>query len=355
VPFFLRRQGAFPDERHAGENRAAMKKYHFHRACLLGALLLPFSAANLLKSFAQQSEPIRVSVNRVNVGVIVSTADGDLVDGLRRQDFQVFDNGVETAVTGFVPVDDPAKVLLLIEAGPAVYLLEGGHLNAAYALLTGLSADDQVAVVRYDEAPKAICAFTADKNIATEAFEKLNFNLGFGALNLSASLATVLDWLASTQGKKTVVLLSTGVDTSAPAVTEQLLQRLRVADTRVLAVSLAGEMRTTTVADKKKKALSNAAVLSAQQFAEADEALRQLAGATGGRAFFPANAKEFAAVYREIALMVRHEYSLAIAPQLDGSLHRIAVRVAEPVAGGSRAGWRVDHRQGYVAPRGQAP
>jgi VWFA-related protein len=332
-----------------------MKKYHFHRACLLGALLLPGSRATILTSFAQGPEPIRVSVSRVNVGVIVSTPEGNLIDGLHRQDFQVFDNGVETAVTGFVPVDDPAKVLLLIEAGPAVYLLEGGHLSAAYALLTGLSADDQVAVVRYDETPKALSAFTADKTVAAEAIEKLNFNLGFGALNLSASLATAVDWLASTPGKKTIVLLSTGVDTSSPAVAEELLERLRVGDTRVLAVSLAGEMRTPSVTDKKKKAQTNAAVVSAQQFAEADETLRQLAVATGGRAFFPANKREFDAVYRQIALMVRHEYSLAIAPQLDGSVHRIAVRVASPVASARGTGWRVDCRQAYLAPREQTP
>ncbi len=332
-----------------------MTRFHFIGARLMGVLLLPFFAANTQKTTVQQPEPIRVSVTRVNVGVIVSTAGGDFVDGLRRQDFRVFDNGVETPLTDFAPVDDPANVLLLIEAGPAVYLLEGGHLNAAYALLAGLSTDDQVAVVRYDETPKAICAFTADKKLAADAFERLNFNLGFGALNLSASLATVLDWLAGTQGKKTIVLLSTGVDTSAPAITESLLQKLRVGDTRILAVSLAGEMRAPAVVDKKKKAPSQAAVLSAQQFAEADETLRQLAGATGGRAFFPANAAEFAAAYRQIALMVRHEYSLAIVPQLDGSPHRIAVRVALPATAGNGTDWLLDYRQGYLGSTGLAP
>src|ERR1700675_3097177 len=167
--------GSIPGGAPASKSRATMTKSHFGGACLVGVLLVPLFAANTQKTTGQQPEPIRVSVTRVNVGVIVSTAGGNFVDGLRRQDFHVFDNGVETTPTDFEPVDDPANVLLLIEAGPAVYLLEGGHLSAAYTLLAGLSTDDQVAVVRYDEAPKAICAFTADKKLAADALERLNF------------------------------------------------------------------------------------------------------------------------------------------------------------------------------------
>jgi VWFA-related protein len=221
------------------------------------------------------------TVNMVPVGVTVTDPDGKFVDGLGHDDFHVFDEGAEQQVSYFA-LDQPSHVLLLIEAGPAVYLVEGGHLSAAFTLLEGLSVDDQVAVVKYAERPEAVCDFSADKRVAAGALEHLNFNLGFGALNLSASMSRVLDWLEKTQGKKTVVLLSSGVDTSAAEVAGQLLQRLQVGDVRVLAVSLSGELRPTTGA-KKKQAPSAAAVLSAQQFAAADEELRRLTTATGGR------------------------------------------------------------------------
>jgi Ca-activated chloride channel homolog len=290
---------------------------------------------------------IRVRVNMVSVGVIVTDGEGKFVEGLRQEDFHVLDDGVEQPIRYFA-LDQPSHVLLLIEAGPAVYLLEGGHVHAANALLAGLSAGDQVAVVKYAESPEAICDFNVDKRVATRALEHLNFNLGFGALNLSESLARVLDWVDKTPGKKTVVLLSSGVDTSAPAATAGLLQRLRVGDVRVLAVSLAGEMRAPPVASKKKQTPSAAAILSAEQFAPADEELRGLAAATGGRVYFPVNAKEFDAAYAEIAQIVRHEYSLGFAPAaLDGKVHRVEVRVTVDEARGR--GLRVDHRQGYVA------
>jgi len=319
---------------------------------LLAALTLFSSAAYSQNNSAPAQEAIRVSVNRVNVGVIVTDAAGKLVEGLHREDFRVLDDGAEQTISDFVPVDEPANVLLLIEAGPAVYLLEGGHVRAAYALLAGLSAGDQVAVAKYNDVAAMVSGFSADKRVAAGAFDRLNFNLGFAALNLSTSLETVLDWLGQTRGKKTVVLLSTGVDTSSPAAAAGLLQRLRVGDVRVLAVSLAGEMRAPAVEGKKKQAPSAAAKLSAQQFAAADETLRQIAAATGGRAYFPGNGKEFDAGYAEIARIVRHEYSLGFAPgELDGAVHRIEVRVT----GDGSAAWRVDHRWGYLAAGAMTP
>jgi hypothetical protein len=115
---------------------------------------------------------------------------------------------------------------------------------------------------------------------------------------------------------------------------------------RVLAVSLAGEMRAPPSAGKRKQSASAAVVISAQQFAEADKELQELASATGGRAYFPSSRKEFEAAFAEIAQIVRHEYSLGFAPgELDGKTHRIEVRVKRDGA----AGWQVDNRWGYVA------
>ena len=163
---------------------------------------------------AQRSEPIRVSVDRVSVGVLVTDPLGKFVEGLHRDNFHIFDNGVEQPITDFLDVEEPAQALVLIEAGPAVYLLEGSHLRAAQEFLSGLSADDRVAVVKYADAPQGLIDFTPNKQSIAAAFDDLGFNLGFGSLNLSASLSKVLDWLSSVRGKKTIVLLSTGVDTS---------------------------------------------------------------------------------------------------------------------------------------------
>lgn len=336
-----------------------MSKHRIPRALLIS--LLFFSSCNTAhpqEPSAPSGKPIRLSANVVTVGTVVTDERGKFVEGLTRGNFHIFDNGVEQPLI-FFGLDRPTHVLLLIEAGPAVYLLQGGHLRAAYALLAGLSPADQAAVAKYAEGAEGVSDFSVDKQLAANALDHVNFNVGFGALNLSDSLGTVLEWLEKTPDKKTIVLLSSGVDTSSPAVTEGLLRRLRVSDVRLLAVSLSGELRSRPQEKRKKNAPGAAPSFAEEQFAAADEELRQLAAATGGRAYFPADEKDFAAAYAEIAQIVRHEYTLGFSPRnLDEQVHAVDVRVTDDqldaravstVPAAKARILRVDHRQAYVA------
>ncbi|HVM93143.1 MAG TPA: VWA domain-containing protein [Terriglobales bacterium] len=296
------------------------------------------------------TEAIRVSVERVNVGVIVTDAKGNFVENLRQQDFQVLDNDLPQSITDFATVDAPAQVLMTVEAGPAVYLLQDSHVFVADALLGGLSAGDRIAIAYYNNAPAPLLNFTTDKQVAQAALDQLQFNLGYGNLNLSSSLNTVLDWLAPVPGKKTIVLVSTGVDTSPQAAMQALLGRLQIGDVRLLAVSMSGPLRN---GNKGTKAQNQE---TQQMLGEADAWLKMLAEATGGRAYFPENAKAFQEAYRQIAQLVRHEYSLAFAPPVaDGAVHAIGVKVNGSLAGNKDKApeYRVDHRKGYIAPKGQ--
>src|SRR3989441_2538845 len=119
-----------------------MKSFRFLPAALLfAAPLYAFPPGDSQQNSQEQAQAIRINVDRVNVGVIVTDASGHFVEGLHRGDFHVFDNGIEQPLTDFAAIEEPAQVLLLIEAGPAVYLLEGGHLQAAHSLLNGRSEE----------------------------------------------------------------------------------------------------------------------------------------------------------------------------------------------------------------------
>ncbi len=323
----------------------------FPAALLFPALLCAIPAAGAQETSQEQDQGIHVSVDRVNVGVIVTDSHGNFVEGLRREDFHLFDNAVEQPISDFAAIEEPAQVLLLIEAGPAVYLLEGGHLQAALSLLNGLSNGDRVAVVKYAESPTALLDFTADKQAAFAALGQLRFNLGFGSLNLSASVSKVLEWLGNAQGKKTIVLLSTGVDTSPMNESALVIQQLKTSDMRLLAVSLMGGLQNPLPASKKKLRAANP-TQSALEFERASQLLKHMAESTGGRAYYPEAEKEFHSAYAEIAQLVRHEYSLAFAPpERDGAVHFIQVRVGTPQAPAPLAApYRIDHRQAYLAP-----
>jgi Ca-activated chloride channel family protein len=292
----------------------------------------------------QTAPPIRVNVDRVNVGVTVTNSSGRFVEGLRRENFHIYDNGVEQPLTDFLSIEESARLVLLIESGPAVLFLGKDHVRDADALLNSISPADRVAIASYSKTPELVLDFTPDKTQARLALQELSFAAGFGDLNLSSSLATTIDWLASVPGKKTIVLLSTGVDTSPSSSWDLVQSKLQTSDVRVLAVSLVGDFR--KPAKRKKLSRQDKAdrAFVKQGFAQADQFLRTTTGSSGGRVYFPKNAQEFQRAYAEIAQLVRHEYSLAfVPPSRDGQIHSIKVKA-------KHSWYRVDHRQAYLAP-----
>lgn len=313
--------------------------------CLLGLPPLPASAQ---ESAPVPGQTIRLNVDRVNVGVVVTDPKGKFVEGLRRKDFQVLDNGAPQPIAEFASVETPGQVLLVVEAGPAVYLLQDAHLFVADSLLNGLSPEDSVAIAHYTDSPALILNFTTNKRAAQAALDQIQFNLGYGDLNLSVSLNMILDWLLPVPGKKTIVLVSTGVDTSPRSTMQSALTRLHTTDVQILAISMSGPLRNGKEGSKRQ-------IQQAQKTLEqADAWLTTLAETTGGRAYFPENAKAFQETYKQIAEIVRHEYSLTFAPPVaDGTIHSIDVKVDSGTNGpqDKPADYLVSHRKAYLAPK----
>jgi VWFA-related protein len=306
--------------------------------------------------FAQEAQrpgasdtTIRVNTNRVSVGVTVEGAHRHFIKDLRQEDFRVYDNGVEQELTNFLPIDEPAQVVLLVEGGPAALFLRPSLLQAAETFLGGISSSDRVAIVSYSKVPMLQMDFTADKTQAAQALMGLNFMNGFAQLNLLSSVTTTLDWLGSIPGKKTIVILSSGVDDSIPIDPQLIQQKLHASDVHILAVSTAGALRK-PIKRKKLSAAERAERKRVKEgFVEADQLLRQITSATGGHAYFPRNAKEFTEAYAEIAQFVRNEYRLEfVPPSEDGQLHAIKVEV-RPYS------YHLSYRQAYLAPAPVSP
>jgi Ca-activated chloride channel homolog len=308
---------------------------------------------HVIQSSSTQLVPIETSV---------LDKRGDFVGGLTQDSFRVLDNGVDAPIQLFAPVEAPAEVLVLLETSPAVYLIHNQHLAAAYALLEGLAPNDQVALVTYDETPKTILSFTSDKSGLLTALDKTQYMIGMGDLKLYDSLSQVLDWLRAMTGKREIVLLTTGLDSSPPSRWEALAQKLRGQDVVIFSVALGGPLRGEPAKKPKgKRAASsdNTGPLATQgsksrdAFRQADEALRSLATMTGGRVYFPQADQDFAPIYREIASAMRHQYVLGIVPAHDNQFHTLTVEMgssqSDP-AQTKRTEYRVFARSGYLAP-----
>lgn len=311
-----------------------------------GQLIVLFLAVSWpLLSRAQETQgpTIRVDVNRVNVGAVVTDGKGRFVEGLQKSDFHVFDNGIEQPVTEFLANDDPAQVVLMLECGPSMRLFGMENIQKADALITQLAPNDRVAIVCYSTGAQVLFELRADHSAARNFLREMSFKNGSGDLNLSQSLFAVLAWLSTVPGKKTVVLIGSGVDSAPPESPAVFQSNISASDVRVLTVS-------TSLAFKKlpKKHKNDLDERDARQkvkdtFLLADATLRSLADSTGGHAYFSKSSKDYARIYAEIAQIVRHEYNLTFTPQtLDGKLHALKVTAKHAA--------RVDHRQAYLAP-----
>ncbi len=351
-----------------------------------GALtILLLLGASGMDSVAQQESkpqpPMVVRVELVNVEVTVTDAQGHFVRDLKRENFRMLDEGFGQLLTHFAPVEAPAQVLVLVETGPAVYLIHREHLQAAYALLEGLAADDRVALGTYDESARPLMNFTEDKAALAQALGGLRYNLGMAQLNLFDSLGTALEWLAPLPGKKAIVLLTTGLDTSGAGHWETLASKLRASDVVILPVALGSELREPVEkSDRKSKRGAPAPRASGNpdedvlSFAQADKTLETIAELTGGHAYFPRDARDFSGIYRQIAALLRHQYSLGFTPPArDARFHKIEIQIIDalgrvltaPAAGPAPAkttgvhgrtpshpnpAYHISSRQGYVSP-----
>lgn len=335
---------------------------------LLAALLVATATASIAAAqgaAAPLQQPLRTTADLVKLDVSVLDRHGNFVGGLSQDQFRVLDGGLEQPIVAFAPVEAPAQVLVMVETSPAVYLIRNEHVTAAYALLEGLAPDDAVALVAYDQTPHALLNFTSDKSALQSALGKLQYTIGMGELNFYDSLSAVLDSLATMPGKRAVVLLTTGLDSSPPGRWDALIRKLRASDVVVFSVGLGRSLMHNPAAKSKSKKSgaqsqsgengTSTSSRAVDEFARADRALSTLATMTGGRAYFPQSAKEFVPIYHEIASALRHQYILGITPARDGQIHSLTVQVLEKTGqperrSGKAPQYRVLARQAYLAP-----
>ncbi|HLK03929.1 MAG TPA: VWA domain-containing protein [Candidatus Acidoferrum sp.] len=324
---------------------------HFKKACriqlrqafLFALLALP----NLTNAQEQQTPAIRVEVSRVNVGVIATDRHGKFVEGLQKSDFHIFDNGIEQPIAGFLANDDPAQVVLMLECGPSVYLFGAANIQKADALIANLSPADRVAIVCYSSGANVQFELSDNKAEARLALREINFYLGSGDLNLSRSLLDVFGWLRNVPGKKSVVLIGSGVDSAPPEFSATYKNQILSSEVRVLAVSTSNLLTLTPKHRKRSKQQRESLEKLEPLLQAGEDTLRNLATSTGGRVYLPKSTKDFERTYSEIAQIVRHEYNLAFAPQIaDGKLHSLTVTANHAA--------RLDHRQAYLAPASSA-
>ena len=203
------------------------------------------------------------------------------------------------------------------------------NLDAAYLFLRQLRKDDWVALVGYDMRPRVEVDFTHDSREVIGGLRVMQFG-GFSEANMYDAIIDTLDRLKDVEGKKSIIVIGTGIDTFSKATWDDARKAAREHRTTIFCIGMAWPL---------SMQLDRAEVYGRRVGPErmtiniAEAQMRDLAQQTGGRAYFPRFITELPNIYGEIGTMLRNQYTLAFQPKpfkKDGKFHKIEVKLVAP-------------------------
>ena len=307
---------------------------------------------------------LKVNVPLVNVDVMVTTKDGQFIPGLKQENFRVAEDGVPQPLKHFAVSQAPITAVLLVEFASTNYVFMVQALQASYAFANTLKKDDWVAVAYYDMQPHIIVDFTQDKKAVYGALNEMRIP-GFSETNMFDALYDTLDRLDRVEGKKYVILVTTGIDSFSKLTYDKILKKVKdTKDVTIFPISVGFIMREycETHPSYYCRMMSHGMGIEVHNidYLQADNELRTFAAMTGGRAYFPRFEGELPELFGDISSDIRNQYTLSYSPsntKLDGTYRKLKVQVVAPDGGplkvrdqkGKDVKIEVVAREGYTA------
>jgi len=281
---------------------------------------------------------LKVNVPLVNVDVLVTTKNGQFVPGLKQENFRVLEDGVPQQLTHFTVSQAPITAVLLVEFASTNYVFMIQALQASYAFANTLKKEDWVAVAYYDMQPHILVDFTQDKKAIYGALNQLRIP-GFSETNLFDALYDTLDRLDRVEGKKYVILVTTGIDSFSKLTLDKIMKKIRdTKDVTIFPISVGFIVREycETHPGSCRNAHGVGIPVSNMDYLQGDNEMRTFAAMTGGRAYFPRFEGELPELFGDISSDIRNQYTLSYAPsntKLDGTYRKLKVQVVAPDGG----------------------
>ena len=283
---------------------------------------------------------LKVNVPLVNVDVMVTTKDGQFVPGLKQDNFRVLEDGVPQQVSHFAVSQAPITAVLLVEFASTNYSFMIEALRASYAFANSLKKDDWVAVTYFDMNPHILVDFTQDKKAVYGALNELRIP-GFSETNIFDALYDTLDRLDRVEGKKYVILVTTGVDTFSKITYDKILKKIKdTKDVTIFPISVGFMLREYCETNPsyycRNMAHGMGIPVGTMDYLQGDNEMRTFAAMTGGRAYFPRFQGELPELFGDVSNDIRNQYTISYTPsntKLDGTYRKLKVELVAPDGG----------------------
>jgi VWFA-related protein len=197
-------------------------------------------------------------------------------------------------------------------------------------LLDVLGREDKLAVWKYGDNVQKLTGFS-QKNVNLDLLLSDLGTPDVSETNLYDALSYAVDQMRSVTGRKAIVLVSSGIDTSSKATYQDLLNTVRNSDTPIYVISLA------MVFQNLVQIRSPAEPLAKIDWSRVERELQEISSASGGRTYSPQSTLDLSGIYDDLLenLKVRYVITYQSSSDLDLNTPRtIRVQLVDPVTGG---------------------
>jgi Ca-activated chloride channel family protein len=184
---------------------------------------------------AEGVDVIRTTTTLVTVPVSVLDRDGKYIPDLQKEDFQVYEEGIEQQLAYFATVEKAVTVVLMLDTSSSIWSKLDQIRNAAKAFVEELGENDRVMVVSFASGLTVECEPTADR-------EKIRKAINGTGKGLSTHLYDAMNKLMQKhlnriEGRKALVLFTDGVDaTSSKATYESTVHTAEELDATIYTI-----------------------------------------------------------------------------------------------------------------------
>jgi len=297
-------------------------------------------------------------VDVVTVDVAVLDNKGHFIPGIPKGNFRVLEDNVPQPLKGVNMGEAPLTISMVVEFsnlfqsywGPAWYQT----LQLAWGFASTLRPEDYVAVVAYDIKPEILSDFTTDRSKTQEALSRLQI-AAWREANLFDAITDTADRMSGIEGRKAILLISSGIDTFSKITFDQCRKKLQESGVPIYGIGLMQSLR--ILMEGRMSPIAN------MDFLQADNEMRTFAKETGGQAFFPRFMGEYPQIFQEIHQALRNQYVITYSPinnKHDGTFRKIKVELVNPATNeplpvkdekGKPIKYQIVAKAGYKAPR----
>jgi VWFA-related protein len=234
---------------------------------------------------------LQENVNEVLLNVTVVDDKGNLVKGLPKEDFHVWEDGVPQTIASFQQQDLPVSLGILVDNSGSMRDKRSAVDAAALDLVRASNPDDAAFVVNFSDRAYLDQGFTSNVSLLERGLSHWDSK---GTTAIYDAVAASADELSKygKQPKQVLLIITDGADNASRLTLQQVVRRVQnLGGPVVYSIGLLYD-------DEPEEA------------ARAREALETLSSDTGGLAFFPPSLQDVGAIAQRVAEDIRNQYTV---------------------------------------------